>query len=126
VALIMVADDDESVASLLQDLLRSLGHQVVRVADGVAMVEKAKTWRPHLIIADITMPGAYGTAAYKCLRDEPAAAEIPVLFLTGVSPAAAAKLVPSGPRTRLLHKPVDISALTAAIDGLLNGPKSPS
>lgn len=118
-ALIMVADDTPEIVSMLKDLLSSRGHQVVGVSDGVQMVEKAKDWRPHLIVSDIMMPGSYGSSAYKTLQQDSSTASIPVVFLTAVSPEQARKVVPESPRVRLLFKPIDIPALFQAIEELL-------
>ena len=118
-ALIMVADDTADIVELLKDILESRGHQVVSVSDGVAMIEKAKTWRPHLIIADLMMPGAYGSAAYKALQDDPATAGIPVVFLTAVPEMQARKVVPESPKTRLLFKPIMPNVLMKAISEML-------
>ncbi|MBI2362470.1 MAG: response regulator, partial [Elusimicrobia bacterium] len=89
-ALILVAEDTPEVADLVKDVLESRGHQVATAADGVAMIERAKSLGPRLIISDIMMPGAYGSSAYKSLQDDPHTKDIPVIFLTGVNESAAA------------------------------------
>lgn len=118
-ALIMVADDVPDIVMLLKDILESRGHQVVSVADGVQMIEKAKSWKPHLIIADLMMPGTYGSAAYKTLQEDPVTAKIPVVFLTAVEASRARKVVPESPKTRLLFKPIDPLLLLAAVQEML-------
>ncbi|TBR23160.1 response regulator [bacterium] len=118
-ALILVADDTPEVAELVQDILEARGHQVVMAADGVQMIERAKTVNPQLIISDIMMPGAYGSSAYKALQDDPHTKGIPVLFLTGVNHEAAAKVVPQAANVRLLFKPLDVAHLLAAVAELL-------
>lgn len=120
-ALILVAEDTPEVASLVKDILESRGHQVAEASDGVAMIEKAKSLAPKLIVSDIMMPGAYGSSAYKSLQDDPHTKDIPVLFLTGVNETAAAKVVPGGPKVRLLFKPLDIAKFLAAVTELLGG-----
>lgn len=118
-ALILVAEDTPELAGMLRDILQSRGHQVALAGDGVEMIEKAKTIAPKLIIADIMMPGAYGSAAYKTLQEDPHTKGIPVLFLTAVSPEQAARVVPAAPGIRIMHKPVDIMALLAAVKEML-------
>jgi len=121
VALILVAEDTPEVASLVRDLLEARGHQVAMAADGVQMIEKAKSVAPKLIVSDIMMPGAYGSSAYKALQDDPHTKGIPVLFLTGVNPDAAAKVVPAAANVRLLFKPLDLGRFIAAVTELLAG-----
>ncbi|MDE2290557.1 MAG: response regulator [Elusimicrobia bacterium] len=114
-ALILIAEDTPELAGMLKDILESRGHQVALAYDGVQMIEKGKSLLPKLIIADIMMPGAYGSSAYKALQDDPHTKDIPVVFLTAVSPEQAARVVPADPRVKVLHKPVDIVLLLKTV-----------
>lgn len=118
-SLILVAEDTPEVAALIRDLLEARGHQVALAADGVQMIEKAKSVAPKLIVSDIMMPGTYGSSAYKALQDDPHTKGIPVLFLTGVNEAAAAKVVPQAANVRLLFKPLDLGRFMKAVTELL-------
>jgi CheY-like chemotaxis protein len=118
-ALIMVADDEPSIVSLLKDFLQSRGYQVLPVEDGMQVAEKAQLFHPVLIVCDIQMPNVYGTTSYHVLQKEPSTAKIPVIFITGVPEEAARKLVPKDPKVRLLRKPLDLKSLEAAIQELL-------
>ncbi|MBI5595567.1 MAG: response regulator transcription factor [Elusimicrobia bacterium] len=120
-ALILVAEDTAELAQMLKEILESRGHQVVVAKDGVEMIEKGKTLMPKLVIADIMMPGAYGSAAYKALQGDAHSAGLPTIFLTAVPPEQAAKVVPSAPNIRIMHKPVDIMVLLAAVKEMLGG-----
>ena len=110
-ALILVAEDDSAIATLLRDVLSSHGHRVIVVSDGVQMIEQARDSRPQLIVADIMMPGAYGSSACKTLREDPATAQIPIVFLTALSPDKASRVVPQSETICLLYKPLELSAL---------------
>lgn len=125
-ALIMVADDTPDIVTLLTDILESRGHQVVSVGDGVQMIEKAKNWRPHLIIADLMMPGTYGSAAYKALQEDSLTARIPVIFLTAVPEPQARRVVPETPKTRLLFKPILPDALLKNVNEMLASVGAPA
>ena len=124
-ALIMIADDTPDIVELLKDILESRGHQVAAVTDGVQMIEKAKTLRPHLIIADLMMPGAYGSAAYKSLQDDPTTKGIPVIFLTAVPEHQARRVVPDAPNTKLMFKPIMPGPLLQAVTSMLAGAAAP-
>lgn len=121
-ALILVAEDTPEVADLVRDLLEARGHQVALAKDGVQMIEKAKSLSPKLIVSDIMMPGAYGSAAFKSLQDDPYLKGTPVIFLTAVSPEQAVRVVGEGPGILILHKPADIMALLAAVNQMLAAP----
>ena len=120
IAQVLVADDDENITSLLQELLTTLKHRVIVVHDGFQLSQKAAEHRPHLIITDIQMPGAYGSSAYQVLQKDPATKDIPVLFMSAHPYEKLKHLLPSdNPKTRFLQKPVTLAALTKMIDELL-------
>ena len=121
-ALILVAEDTVELAEMLQSILQSRGHQVAVAYDGVQMIEKAKNINPKLIISDIMMPGAYGSSAYKSLQGDRYTQDIPVIFLTALAPEQAAKVVPVSDKVSILHKPVDVGGLLAAVEHFLPKP----
>ncbi|MFZ2071390.1 MAG: response regulator [Halobacteriota archaeon] len=78
---IMVADDKVVIAAQLEELLTSLGYEVVGKAySGESAVEKARRLRPDLILMDIAIPGKIdGINAAETIKTE---LDIPVIFLT--------------------------------------------
>ncbi len=118
-ALILIADDTPEITTMVKDILESRGHQVAVAFDGVQMVEQAKTIHPKLIVADIMMPGAYGSAAYKALQEDSLTKSIPVIFLTAVTPEQARKVVPESDMVMVLHKPIDMMGLLKAVEDML-------
>src|ERR1700739_667036 len=79
---VLIADDSASirlsVRLLLQDRHKDL---VVREAvAGVDVIEKAKTWRPDLILLDLSMPRMNGAEVAAVLKNE--MPETPVILFT--------------------------------------------
>ena len=70
IAQILIADDNPDITGLLSDYLSTKGNRVIIVNDGYQLAEKAGEYRPHLIITDIQMPGAYGSSAYLVLQKD--------------------------------------------------------
>ncbi len=116
---ILLADDSPNILSALTDILEARGYEVASVSDGVQLVEKAKSWLPHLIVADLMMPGAYGSTACKALQADPKTANIPVIFLTAVSEDQARRLVPDSLKARILNKQTDTDLLLETIEEFL-------
>ena len=116
---ILLADDSPGITEALTDILEARGYEIASVGDGVKLVEKAKEWLPHLIIADLMMPGAYGSTACKTLQADPKTAHIPIIFLTAVEEAKARRLIPDSLRARLMTKPMEVTALLTAITEFL-------
>lgn len=116
---ILLADDSPGIIDALTDILEARGYEIASVADGLKLIEKARDWLPHLIIADLMMPGAYGSTACKTLQQDPRTSHIPVIFLTAVEENAAKRLVPDSLKARLLTKPMDVSLLLQTITEFL-------
>jgi DNA-binding NarL/FixJ family response regulator len=77
---VLLADDHLMVAEALKSLLSAEFDLVGVVEDGRRLVEAARTLRPDVIVADITMPHLNGIDAMVRLREE--GNHVPVVFLT--------------------------------------------
>jgi DNA-binding response OmpR family regulator len=124
-ALILLADDDDSLAVVIHDYLVRRGHQVTVVHDGAAAAMKAQEIKPNLLILDLHMPGAYGSTVVRMLDESGITRTTPVIFISGLPEDKAKKLalLPVWANGRLLKKPLDMAKLEATIAELLP-PKS--
>ena len=57
---VLIADDDAELLQSLVKLLEVVGYETVGAPSGIAALEAAKHWRPHVTILDLDMPGATG------------------------------------------------------------------
>ncbi len=57
---ILVVDDDRAFLLLLTSILRDAGYKVEKASSGEEGIKKIKSFSPHLIIADLKMPGMSG------------------------------------------------------------------
>ncbi len=119
IAQILIADDNVDITSLLTDYLSAKQHRVIVVSDGFQLAQKAAEHRPHLIITDIQMPGAYGSAAYKVLQGDPKTSSIPIIFISAHPYEKLKPLLPTDPKTRFIQKPVNFATLEGLIKELL-------
>jgi CheY-like chemotaxis protein len=119
IAQILLADDNPDITELLGDYLTHKGHRVIVVNDGYQLSQKAAEHRPHLIITDIQMPGAYGSSAYQVLQKDTNTNKIPVIFMSAHPLSKIAAILPKDPKTRFLHKPINLAELDAMIAELL-------
>jgi CheY-like chemotaxis protein len=119
IAQILVADDNTDITDLLKEYLQSRKHRVIVVNDGFALAQKAHEHKPHLIITDIQMPGAYGSSVYQALQKDPVTKDIPVLFMSAHPYEKVKNVLPNDPKTRYLGKPVPFAKLDEVIKELL-------
>jgi len=80
---VLVIDDAEDVRAVVVSTLVSLGFSAREAADGATGVQLALAEPPDLIICDVRMPGLDGFKTLAAIRDLPAIANIPFIFLTG-------------------------------------------
>ncbi len=79
---ILVIEDDEPVRLGLVELLEMEGFQVLSAEGGRVGIQLARQHRPALIICDVMMPEVNGYTVLAELRQDPATATIPFIFLT--------------------------------------------
>lgn len=77
---VLLVDDHQIVTEGLKSILAAEFALAGVVADGRAMVEAARTLRPEVIVADISMPLLNGIEALEILRKD--GLDIPIVFLT--------------------------------------------
>src|SRR5258708_6679590 len=65
---VLLVDDDHKIISLLKRGLAYEGFEVYTASDGEAGLIAAKTYQPHLVLLDITMPGVDGFEVCRRLR----------------------------------------------------------
>jgi len=91
---ILVVDDDPQNIRLIKAMLKPFNMEVMVADGGKAGLEIAMKKKPDLIILDLMMPDVDGFEVVSKLREDPAAAQIPILIYT-------AKNITSEDRERL-------------------------
>ncbi|MBD1833469.1 EAL domain-containing protein [Cyanobacteria bacterium FACHB-472] len=82
---ILVIEDEEPVLAGMSALLTAENFDVIGAENGKVGVELAIKNQPDLIICDVTMPELDGYGVLRELRQNPATAMIPFIFLTAKS-----------------------------------------
>ncbi|MBU2501852.1 response regulator [bacterium] len=79
---ILIVEDEEDIAELLEYNLQRNGYDPVSVQSGEEGLNHAREFTPHLILLDLMLPGLGGIEVCRRLKAEPATATIPVIMLT--------------------------------------------
>ncbi len=82
--LILVADDSQTMRSLLNEILTNAGYEVALAEDGMVAAIKAFELFPDLIISDIEMPQMNGYQVCRLLKSNALFAQTPVIILTSL------------------------------------------
>lgn len=81
---ILVIEDDAAVRSNILDLLEAEDFEAVGAENGFMGAMWAQEYLPDLIICDVMMPEVDGYEVLSALRQVPATAAIPFIFLTAM------------------------------------------
>jgi CheY-like chemotaxis protein len=113
---VMIVDDDESMRSLLEAILRREGYEAFSVPGGAQALDCLRNSPPpDLMLLDLMMPGMSGWQVLEALHENPRLADVPVVVLTAFGSGDCA------PAERpVIHKPVDADVLCGLVDELLS------
>jgi DNA-binding NarL/FixJ family response regulator len=82
---VLVVDDTPETLSLLTDTLDHAGFTVLIATDGEAALDLVDQITPDLVLMDALMPGISGFETCKRLKRDKLLADLPVIFMTGLS-----------------------------------------
>ncbi len=82
---VLVVDDTPEALGLLTDMLDSAGYTVLIATDGESALRLVDQITPDLVLMDALMPGLDGFETCRRLKQLPALAHLPVIFMTGLS-----------------------------------------
>jgi DNA-binding response OmpR family regulator len=82
IPLVLVADDDPDILTLVGFRLERAGYEVLPARDGEEALALALERQPDLAILDVMMPKLDGYEVTQRLRDNPATSSMPVILLT--------------------------------------------
>src|SRR6202012_4951297 len=77
---VLVVEDDDAIAQVLQRSLRMEGYEVRVAGDGPTALEGANAFLPDLVLLDLGLPGMDGIEVAKRLRESDD--DVPILVLT--------------------------------------------
>jgi len=84
---ILVADDDRINTLIIANALKG-EFEVVEAATGAEALERVAAGDIDLVLLDVVMPGLNGFEICRRLKDDPATADIPVIFVTSLEESA--------------------------------------
>jgi CheY-like chemotaxis protein len=115
---IIVVEDYDDASKSLARLLRLLGHQVVTVYTGSAVLAAAATFFPQVIILDVDMPGMSAHIIARRLRELPLLSTTVLVALSTSAREEDQRLAKEVGFNHYLVKPVELTAITRFLAGL--------
>ena len=117
---ILIVDDDQDVAELLQVVLIRAGHTTLTASTGEEALTKAQESTPDLIILDLLLPDANGFTVCEQLRRHRATASVPIIIVTGLPGELPRFAGVEAGADVYLRKPFEIQTIVSRVDALLH------
>ena len=122
-AKILLVEDHEPTAELIQMVLKPRGYEIVHTTDGSKAFELARTFMPELILLDVMLPGLDGYGIQTKLLEDEATRKIPILITT--SKLHVQEIFNTAPNVvGYVSKPFSVKELIQQIENVLQGSKS--
>jgi DNA-binding response OmpR family regulator len=122
--LILCADDDEDILSLVALRLERAGYEVVRAVDGEAAIAAAQARRPVLAVLDVMMPKRTGFEVLAELRADASLRDLKVILLSARVQESDVERGMDAGADAYLAKPFKAPELVALVQELLGGAPS--
>ena len=82
--LLLIADDDPEILSLLSLRFTKKGYDVIEATNGDDTLREARERRPDALILDVMMPGKNGWEVARELRADPSLTAVGIVMLTAM------------------------------------------
>jgi DNA-binding response OmpR family regulator len=120
--LVLVADDDEDILTLVAFRLERAGCEIVKARSGDEALRVAGEIVPDLAVLDVMMPGMDGYDVTRELRRQERTSEMPIILLTARAQEADVARGMAAGADDYVRKPFDAKDLRERVQRLL-GPK---
>jgi len=79
VPIILIADDNQQITSILEGYAKKEGYQVIVALDGIKALQEFRENKPDLILLDVMMPGIDG---FQICREIRRTSNVPIIMVT--------------------------------------------
>jgi FixJ family two-component response regulator len=114
---IAIVDDDESVRTAVEALLRSIGYEVKTFASAELFLESGALRETRCLVLDVHMSGIDGLELQRRLNE--AGSRVPIIFVTANEEGTQRQRAIEAGAVNFFRKPFDAKAFLAAIQSAL-------
>ena len=120
---VLIVGDEPDIRRIAKLGLSRVGKmEVVEATNGNEALARAKEDHPDAVLLDVMMPGLDGPSTLARLREDPATAAIPVVFLTAKAIATEVDRLKALGAAGVLTKPFDPMTLARELRAVLGIP----
>ena len=116
---VLIVEDSDSICKMIEALVSARGFDVRSAASGARGLEEAFAWKPHVILLDINLPGAYdGLEVCTKLRATAATKNTPVIIISAMNDDEVKRRATTCGANAFYDKPFSPLALLKEIEAL--------
>ncbi len=119
---LLLADDSVTIQKVVGLSFASEDVVLVTVSNGDDAIARAREISPHLVLADVVMPGRNGYEVCEAIKSDPALRHVPVLLLTGTFEAFDQERARRAGADGHVTKPFEAQALVQQVMELMARP----
>ncbi len=117
--LVLVVEDEASIATMLRYNLEKQGYRVAEAADGQEALNQIQEQQPDIVLLDWMLPLMSGIEVCRQIRRKPATRELPVIMVTARTEDQDAVRALNTGADDYITKPFNIESLLARMRALL-------
>lgn len=114
---ILVVEDDDATAMMMEHSLIASGHKVARASDAESALAIVSGEKPALLVLDIGLPKMSGAQLLQAAKDK--LAGVPVIVVTAHDKCDLTDLPPFA--YTVLSKPTDFTELVKVVEKMIDG-----
>jgi CheY-like chemotaxis protein len=120
---VLVVDDEPDARETLQQILEHCEAEVLTVGSATEALQAVETWRPHVLLSDIGMPGEDGYSLIRRLRElsPERGGQTPAAALTAFARSEDRRRALLAGFQMHVAKPVEVQELAAVVASLARG-----
>ncbi|QIL03234.1 response regulator [Sphingomonas sinipercae] len=115
----LIVEDNALNIKLFCDLLAAHGHDAQAVTDSRQALERARAFRPDLVITDIQLPHVSGLELIQAIRGDQDLETVPIMAVTAYAAASDEERIRAAGAEAYVSKPISVAKFVAQVDELL-------
>lgn len=115
--LILVVEDDESIRTVITDVIGDRGLRVLAAANGADALQALDRVKPDVMVLDLLMPVMHGWGFMESYSEKTGGDPIPIVVVS-VNPALPRSFTKFGVQ-QVISKPFQVSELLSAVESAL-------
>lgn len=123
---VLIADDSQLNAELLEVHLEGTGFETRIASNGEDTLAAVRDWKPDVILLDVMMPKLSGFEVCRRLRADPATRDVGILMVTALDQPTDVEAGVAAGTDDFITKPINKTELLLRVQALLDSCRQPS